>query len=110
LLSNRKSGWIVAAALMCAVIGLAAGCAASLGSRHVPLGNIRAARAWQRRRWHRGIQRSVSTGLRDGIWQGRQRVHVGLHNVDISGSERDRQRGVIYDVPEGDDLDIGECH
>jgi hypothetical protein len=29
LLSKRKGGWIVAAALMCAVIGLAAGCAAS---------------------------------------------------------------------------------
>jgi hypothetical protein len=29
LLSNRKSGWILAAALMCAVIGLSAGCAQS---------------------------------------------------------------------------------
>jgi hypothetical protein len=29
LVSNRKSGWIVAAALMCAVIGFSAGCATS---------------------------------------------------------------------------------
>lgn len=35
----------------------------------------------------RGIQRSVWAGLRGNIRQGRQRVHVELHTVDISGSE-----------------------
>ena len=58
----------------------------------------------------RGIQRSVWTGLRGSIRHGRQRVHVELHTVDISGSEGDRRRGVLYDIPERDELDLGECH
>jgi len=58
----------------------------------------------------RGIQRSVWTGLRGSIGHGRQRVHVELHNVDISGCEGDRQRGVLYDIPEGDEFDLGERH
>ena len=56
------------------------------------------------------IQRSVWTGRRGSIRHGRQRVHVELHTVDISGSEGDRRRGVLYDIPEGDELDLGECH
>src|SRR6266851_1277279 len=48
----------------------------------------------------RGIQRSVWTGLRGSIRHGRQHVHVELHTIDISGSEGDRQRGVLYDIPE----------
>ena len=55
-------------------------------------------------------QRSVWTGRRGSIRHGQQRVHVGLHIDDISGSEGDRQRGVLYDIPERDKLDLGECH
>jgi hypothetical protein len=28
---------------------------------------------------------------------------------DIGGCESDRRRGVLYDIPEGDELDLGEC-
>ncbi len=75
----------------------------------------RLSRCQQRLRWRsrirrRGIQRSVWTGLRRSIWHGRQRVHVELHNLDISGSEGDRPRGVLHDIPEGDELGLGERH
>src|SRR2546429_8543367 len=63
-----------------------------------------------RTRGRRGIQRSVWTGLRGSIRHGQQRVHVGLHIDDIRGSEGDRRRGVLYDIPERDDLDLSECH
>jgi hypothetical protein len=62
-------------------------------------------RSWIRQR---GIQRSVWTGLRGSVRHGRQRVDVELHNDDISGSEGYRQRGVLYDIPEGHELDLGE--
>ena len=58
----------------------------------------------------RGIQRSVWTGLRGSSGHSRQRVHVELHNVDISGCDRDRRRSALYDIPEGDEPDLGECH
>jgi hypothetical protein len=66
---------------------------------HVPLGNS-----------HGFLQRSVWTGRRGSSRHGRQRVHVDLHNVDIDGSEGDRRRGILYDIPEGDELYLGECH
>ena len=57
-----------------------------------------------------GIQRPVWTGRRGSIRHGRQRVHVELHDDDISGSEGDRRRGVLHDIRERDELDLGECH
>ena len=55
------------------------------------------------------IQRPVRTGRRGSSRHGQQRVHVGIHAVDINGSEGDRRRGVLHDVPEGDELNLGEC-
>jgi hypothetical protein len=81
----------------------------ALGNIHVALGSTRAPRAGQRRR-RRRIQRPVWSGLRRSSWHGRQRVHVGLHHVDISGSGSDRRRGVRHDVPERDELDTRQRH
>ena len=83
--------------------------------RHVPLDDRCQSCPRERSRGRcrirqRSIQRSVWTGLRGSIRHDRQHVHVELHNVDISGSEGDRQQGVLYDIPEGDELDLGECH
>jgi hypothetical protein len=75
-----------------------------VGNDRVPVGNVRATRAQRR-----GSQRSVWRGLRGSIRHDRQRVPVELHDVDIGGSEGDRQPGVLYDVPERDELDLGEC-
>ena len=82
---------------------------APLGS-NLPLGSASEPGAWQRRRRWQGIQRSIWSGLRGSSWHGRQRVHVGLHHVDRGGSGGDRRRGVRHDVPERDQLDVGECH
>jgi hypothetical protein len=82
-----------------------------LGNSHLPLGNSSRQRLhWRSRTQRRGIQRSVWTGLRGSIRHGWQRVHVELHNCDISGSDGDRRRGVLDDIPEGRELDLGECH
>ncbi len=35
---------------------------------------------------------------------------VGLHIDDSNRSEGNRRRGVLYDLPEGNELDLGECH
>jgi hypothetical protein len=81
-----------------------------LGNGYVPLGNSSRQRLrWRSRIRRRGIQRSVWTDLRGSIRHGRQRVHVELHDVDIGGPEGDRRRDVIYDIPEGHELDLGEC-
>ena len=82
-----------------------------LANSHVPISNSSRQRLRRRSRIRRrGIQRSVWTGLRGSIRHGRQCVHFELHYVDISGSEGDRRRSVLYDLPEGHELDLGECH
>jgi hypothetical protein len=48
-----------------------------------------------------GIQRSVWTGLRGSIRHDRQRVHVELHNLDISGSDGDRRQDVLHEIQKG---------
>lgn len=74
------------------------------GNGHVRLGNISPSRFRQR-----GIQRSLWTGRR-GIFRHRQkRVRVEFHRIDSHWSEGDRQKVVLYDIPEGDKLDLGEC-
>ena len=73
---------------------------------HVPLADISCA-PWARRR--RGIQRSVWAGRRRSGRYGRQPVHVGLRDVDVRGSEGDRQRGVHDDISGRVELDLGEC-
>ena len=83
---------------------------ASNGSSTVTTAASASATSGATRPRQRGIQRSVWTGRRGIIRHGRQRVHVELHAVDISGSEGDRQQGVLHDIPEGDELELGECH
>ena len=56
------------------------------------------------------IERSVWAGGRRIIGHGRARVRIELRNFDISRSEGDRQEDVIYEVPEGDKLELGGCH
>jgi hypothetical protein len=78
------------------------------GNGDVSLGDTRAPWAWPRCR--RRIQRSVWTGGRRIGRHGQQPVRVELHNIDISGSESHRQRGILHEIPEGDKLDLGELH
>jgi len=95
-------------------------CAALCGDRtfcrprHVALGNISQLPARRRLRWRsrirqRGIQRAVWTRLRGSIRHGRQRVHVGLHDHDISGSAGDGRPVVLHQVPGGVESDLREC-
>ena len=56
------------------------------------------------------IERSVWAGGGRIIGHGRERVRTELRNFDISRSEGDRQEDVIYEVPEGDKLELGGCH
>jgi hypothetical protein len=78
-------------------------------NNHVPLGASNRQRLrWRSRIRRRGIQHSIWTGRRGSVWHRQQRLHVGLHIVDISGSEGDRQRGVLYDISERHELDLGE--
>ena len=91
------------------------GCRTFRRSGDVPLGISRANCVHQplhRRspiRWS-GIQRSVWTGRRGSIRHSRQRVQVGLHNDDISGSEGNRRRDVLHKIREEVELDLGERH
>jgi len=41
---------------------------------------------------------------------GRQRAHIELHTLDISGPEGDRQDGVLDDISQGHNPYLGECH
>jgi hypothetical protein len=83
-------------------------CHIPAGNGDVSLGETRAPRAWPRRR--RRIQRSVWTGRRGIGRHGQQPVRVELHNIDTSGSESHRQRGIFHEIPEGDQPDFGEFH
>ena len=58
----------------------------------------------RRSRSRRRIQRSVWTGRRRIIRHGRRLVHVELHDDDRSGSEGDRQRDAVDDIPAGHEL------
>jgi hypothetical protein len=80
------------------------------GNGHVPLGNGSPQRGFRRCRirWRR-IQCSVWTGRRRCSRHGRQRVHVGLHDVDVNGPDGDGQRGVLDSIPERHEFDLGEC-
>ena len=77
---------------------------------HVPLSNSSQQRRHRRSQIRRGIQRSVWTGRRGSIRHGQQRVDVELHDDDIGRSAGDRQRGVLDDIPERHELDLGKCH
>jgi hypothetical protein len=82
-----------------------------IGNSQVPLVDSSRQRfRWRSRVGRRGIERSVWTGLGRSIRHGQHRVHVELHIVDISGSEGERRRVVVYDISAGHERDLRECH
>ena len=48
-----------------------------------------------------GDRRPVWAGLRGCSRHGREHIHVGLHTVDLSGSEGDCDRRDLYDISKG---------
>jgi hypothetical protein len=58
----------------------------------------------------RRLERSVRTGSGGSVGHGRECVHFELHADDRRGSEGDRQRDVVDDIPEGHELGLGACH
>jgi hypothetical protein len=108
MLWNQKRGRIVAAAVMVPVIGLSVGLATSPSASAGQLAS--GAGRWRPSLRRRGIERSLWAGRRGSIRHGRQRVQVDLHADDISGPESDGRRDILHEVPEGDELDLGQRH
>ena len=113
LLSSRRRRWVAvgaAAALVCAVIGLSIGLATSSSA------TATAPRGRQRRPPAVSDPAAADPTLAPDRPRAEQSGTVAsvstssFTTVDLSGSEGDRRRGLLHDIPEGHDLDLGGCH
>ena len=107
---RNRSRWIVATALVIAVIALSA-CGTSVRHQPRPLGKVAGSAPLPGLGNPAAVDPTLGLDRPQGsIRHGRQRVHVELHIGDISGSEGDRRQGVLRPHTRRARLDLGECY